>query len=189
MSCSLLFIFLSFYLEPNASVVGIVGFLVGHLIYFCNLRLPNSVAFFLMIIGLWFLGSKPSSLSYAFILDYFGDLKSKISGILIFIGAIFVVFSSLKSKLINSILDVSWLTYLGKLSFSMYLTHISIIYVIGIPALNFFLRSRFDFIFSVFFSLIISLLSTIILSKLFFDYIDKYSIRLSKKIQFMLIRK
>lgn len=179
---SSIFIIASLLLKPEASILGILAFLIGHLIYFVNFRLSKNSFYIMIITGLYLIGSKKNSISYAFFFEGFGDNKGKFNALLVFLGSIIIVFSILRNNLNNPFLDKKSLVYLGKLSFSIYLVHFPIIYIIGVPSLNFLLSMGVSYSLSGSISIIFTILFSIFIAKSFFVYIDSASIKLSKEI-------
>ncbi|MDU3121625.1 MAG: acyltransferase, partial [Acinetobacter baumannii] len=89
----------------------------------------------------------------------------------------------LKSHYLSQILSQKVLINLGKLSFSIYLNHLVILYIIGIPVFNFFIKNLGEsFFFSAIISSLITIFTSIVFSILFYKLVDKYSINISNKL-------
>lgn len=98
---------------------------MGVYLYLNKFTLSKIVSFFLLLIGLYFAGVHNGSLSYSFI-NYL--LKDNTYDILNFLGGILITTSIINSDVFDNFFSNKISVFIGKLSFSIYLTHLSVIY-------------------------------------------------------------
>lgn len=98
------------------------------------------LSFLLLILGLYFIGFHKTSASYQIIYE-FSHHSKKSYDYTIFTGSLFITYAILKSDYLSKILSKKVLINLGKLSFSIYLNHLIILYIIGIPVFNFLIEN------------------------------------------------
>lgn len=165
-------------------MLSILSFIIGHYLYFYKKSFPEILSILIFILGLYLCGVHNSSQSYTL---FYKILGGKTYYILNFFGGFLIVFSVLKSKTIDKVLDKKPLIYLGKISFSIYLIHITVIYLVCIPTFNFLLNKSFNFSFSALFSSSITLIAILAISSIYSRYIDTVSIKLSNRISDFLI--
>lgn len=107
----------------------------------------------------------------------------------IFLGALFICISTLKSTFFSNLLSIRPLVKLGELSFSIYLIHLFILYIIGIPIMNFIYNFyNISFYFSAFISSSSTIIFTILVSFIFHKYIDVFSIKISNTFSNFIIK-
>lgn len=165
----------SFWISPLV-FLGIFSFLIGFCIYFFNCSLGEKISCFLLLLGIYFCGVHNNSFSYSLIFYYFNNYTYFIFN---FLGGVLIVFSVLKSQFIQNGLNNKFLVKLGELSFSIYLTHLFVMYLVGIPLFNFFYKLTGVFLFSSFISVITSLFFTYFFSIFYSKYVDQTSIKIS----------
>lgn len=156
--------------------IGIFCFFIGMLLSSLikkDINLKNNIqCLALLIVGLYFAGVHNNSNSYTIITNIIGDntytILNSIAGVLI-------VISIITNENIKHFLSNKYVNYLGKLSFPIYLTHWSIIFIFSniLPLMG---------IKSLPVSIIIITTSVISFSFIFI-YIDKMAITLSKVIK------
>ncbi len=167
-------------------MLGILSFIVGHYFYFYKKSLPESLSIIIFIIGLYLCGAHNSSQSYVLFSNLLGE---KTYDILNFVGGFLIVLAVLKSRIIDKILDKKPLVYLGKISFAIYLVHITVIYLVCIPIFNFLLEKSYTFASSAILSSIISFIFILGISSIYSKYIDDISIRFSNNLARIFIKK
>lgn len=183
-------IFLFFCIAASAKIsalafLGIISFILGHFLYLSKVKLSESVSILLLFTGLYLCGAHNTSESYALFTKFLG---SHTYNVLNFAGGFLIVFATLSSSVIDRFLDKKPLVHLGKLSFSIYLIHIPIIYLIGIPVFNFALDSNISFVLSSLLSICVVLFSTIIFSEVYSRIFDDASIKISNKLSKLLVK-
>lgn len=166
--------------------LGIISFISGYFLYLFKRSIPELLSLTFFVIGLYLCGAHNNSESYAF---FFKFLDAKTYNVLNFLGGFLIVVAALKSNLINKILDKKSLIHLGKLSFSIYLIHISIIYIIGVPIFNYAITNGLNFITSSVISCIFVLTVTLLMSELYSRVFDDFAIKLSNRIAKFNIKK
>jgi peptidoglycan/LPS O-acetylase OafA/YrhL len=166
--------------------LGILSFIIGHFLYIFSRKIPELICIFLFIVGLYFCGAHNESVSYTIFNKILGD---RTYNILNFFGGCLIVFASIKSSIIDNFFNKNIFLLLGKLSFSIYLIHIPIMYILGIPAFNVFFNEGFNFLTSALVSIFVSLLFTIILAVFYSRYVDDFAIKFSNKISNLILKK
>lgn len=166
--------------------IGIYSFIVGIYLYLYGSKLPVYLTTPSLIIGLYLAGVHNFSYSYTFFTEIFG-LKTY-TLLNVFAGPL-IVFGILMNSKISNYLDKKPLVYLGKLSFSIYLLHLIIIYVIGIPIFNFLIDLGIYSVYSAILSSILIIFSTILFSHFYSNYIDALSIKVGNKIELLILKK
>lgn len=184
-----LFILISILASMSLSFIaflGILSFILGHFLYFFSRRIPEFVCIFLFIVGLYFCGAHNESISYNFFSKILGE---RTYNILNFFGGGLIVFASIKSNIIDNFFNKNIFLLLGKLSFSIYLIHIPIMYILGAPIFNMFFSEGFNFLTSALISIFVSLFFTITFSFLYSRYVDDFAIRFSNKLSNLILNK
>ncbi|OCY60060.1 acyltransferase family protein, partial [Acinetobacter pittii] len=154
-------------------LLGILSFILGMAIYHMQ-NINKYLSLFLLILGLYFIGFHKTSASYQIIYEASNHSK-KSYDYTIFTGSLFITYAILKSHYLSQILSQKVLINLGKLSFSIYLNHLVILYIIGIPVFNFFIKNLGEsFFFSAIISSLITIFTSIVFSILFYKLVDKY---------------
>lgn len=163
----------------SMAFLGILSFVLGHFLYFFSKKIPDSLCIFLFISGLYFCGAHNDSVSYTFFNKMLGQ---RTYNILNFLGGFLIVFSAIKSNAIDNFFNKKSFLFLGKLSFSIYLIHIPVIYLIGVPIFNLSLSIGLGFLLSSLISISFVLLFTFISSIFYSRYVDEFAISVSNKL-------
>lgn len=163
---------------PEQIQLGFYSFIIGHYFYFFRNKIPEVLSVLIFILGLYFCGAHNNSASYSLFSSFLGE---KTYEYLNFLGGILVVFAVLKSKIIDKILDKKPLIWLGKVSFAIYLIHISIIYIICVPIFNLLMSNGFSFVFSSLLSSFITFIAILFFSHYYSKYVDDFAINFSSK--------
>ncbi|HCZ9271964.1 TPA: acyltransferase [Vibrio alginolyticus] len=117
------------------SIIGIISkslglslacFLFGFCIYNFQLKIKH-YSILVFIIGLYFLGINSNNNSYWIIYSLLSEHAYVLSN---FIGALMIVFATVSSTKLQGALNTKVFTKLGELSFSIYLLHIPVIYLV-----------------------------------------------------------
>lgn len=182
---SMVFLIGSFGLSTQLGF-GVFCFLFGMFMFLYGFKINNYLAIPMLILGLYFAGAHNESSSYfifnKFLGDYTHSLLSVASGPL-------VVYSILMNNILSNSLDKKSIVYLGKLSFSLYLLHMLMIYIVGMPIFNYMNSSNFNYMNSAIFASIAVIITSLISSILYSRYIDDLSINVGKKIEKLVINK
>lgn len=181
---SIVFLIGSFGLSTQLGF-GVFCFLFGMFTYLYGFKINNYLAIPMLILGLYFAGAHNESASYSifnkFLGNYTHSLLSVASGPL-------VVYSILMNSKLSDILDAKPLVFLGKLSFSLYLLHMLMIYLVGMPIFNYMNNINFDFVSSAVFASLVVIITSLITSIFYSKYIDDLSINVGKKIEKLIIK-
>lgn len=156
--------------------LGMSSFVIGCYMYLYGRQIKPVLAWGMFLAGLYFAGAHNSSHAYHWLYKILGwrtyDYSNFFSGILI-------VYSILLCQQLSDVFDKKPLIYLGKLSFSIYLLHMMMIYLICIPAFNWFMAMGFNYDLAVLCSVLICLSSVLLISDLYSRYVDTLSITIS----------
>lgn len=173
-----IFLILSLFISVKF-FLGIGCFIVGMLIYiFCK---PISLKFALplLLTGLYFAGAHNDSTAYV---PFAMILGNKTYLLLTAISGPLIVYSILMNERISNLLDKRFFVYLGKLSFSMYLLHMLVLYLVGVPFFN-ILLTNFSFALSASGAALLVLFTTFVISIPYSNYVDDLSIKVGRMIE------
>ncbi len=124
-------------------------------------------------------GAHNSSWSYQWIYAFLGERTYEYCN---FLGGVFIVYSILMSPKLSNQFDHQVLVWLGKLSFSIYLLHLIVLYLIGLPIFNYLLSQGVDYAYAVVVASIVFMGFTLCASEYFSRWVDQFSIRASQKL-------
>lgn len=162
---------------------GIYAFIFGCFIYLYGKKISTIISILILIIGLYFAGVHYTSKSYYIFAEIFG---TRCYIILNFLSGILIVYSVLMSNSVSEFLDKKPLVKLGTLSFSIYLLHLPIMYLVAMPTFNLLLKASDNYGFSAISSSLIFIAITLIFSKLYSKYVDLLSIKTANNIESMI---
>lgn len=154
---------------------GYIAFIIGFLIHDHGKRITGASQFIVLIAGLYLAGFHANSNSYSFISTFFGVNAGLISYT---ISASLIVYSVLMGDSLNSALSNKLSLLLGKLSFSIYLTHLPILFSVGVYVFNVTSVSLGHFESTVL-ATIASLTATLLVSIVFQKTVDTPSMKFS----------
>ena len=80
------------------------------------------------------------------------------------------------------------MVWLGKLSFSVYLLHLMLMYLICLPFLNLFLSWGWSYLSAVMWASSIFIIVTLGIAQVYSHYVDKLSIDVSQKIAKLILK-
>ncbi|WP_353622015.1 acyltransferase [Acinetobacter sp. 226-4] len=186
----LAFLFAMFSIAISAAVfsinfgLGISCFIIGVIFYLYGKKINLLTATLMLSIGLYLAGIHNTSYSYQWIYKVLGE-KSYI--LITIASAPFIVYSILMNEQVSNLLDKKPLVFLGKLSFSIYLLHLLVIYLFAMPLYNFLLEDL-GFLISSLIASILTILVSILVSIPYSNYIDDLSIKVGKMIEKKLIK-
>lgn len=170
---------LAFYLKGEGFFLGISSFVIGIYVYLYAKTLPYAAAILLFLFGLYLAGAHNSSWSYQWIYALLGERTYEYGN---FFGGVFIVYSILMSPKLSKQFDHQVLVWLGKLSFSIYLLHLIVLYVIGLPIFNYLLSVGVDYAYAVIVASIVFIGFTLWVSEYFSRWVDQFSIRVSQQL-------
>ena len=147
-------------------------------IYLYGKKITIAPAISLLILGLYLAGVHTTSNSYKL---FYSILDSHTYILLCFVSGSLIVYGILMCDSVSKKINNTFFIFLGKISFSIYLLHMIVIYAVGVPIFN--SLNNFDHDIAVLISCVATLIATIILSIPYSNYVDKYSINLANKIE------
>lgn len=181
---SIVFLIGSFGLSTQLGL-GVFCFLFGMFTYLYGFKINNYIAILMLIVGLYFAGAHNESTSY-FIFNKF--LGSYTHSLLSVAAGPLVVYSILMNSKLSDMLDTKPLVFLGKLSFSLYLLHMLMIYIVGMPIFNYMSGIGFTYMSSAITASITVIITSLISSFFYSEYIDDLSINVGKKIEKIILK-
>lgn len=159
--------------------LGYAAFLIGSLFYFHKKSLSNLTAFFCLMLGLYFAGVHNTSRAYQWFYDLLNDQTYEILNFLS--GPLIVMAIMWNSKLADAFSNRVTI-YLGKLSFAAYLNHILILFAVGLPLFEFLLELHWSYANAAVVTCLAVVALTIAFSEVFYQLVDKNTMKLSAKI-------
>ena len=169
---------LAWYLKGEGFFLGIVSFVVGIYYYLYAKPLKLWSALLLFLFGLYLAGAHNSSASYQWIFALLGERTYDYCNV--FAGFI-IVYSILMSRDLSAKFDQKFLIWLGKLSFSVYLLHLIILYVVGLPVFNYALSMGLSYGWSAIFASVIFIVLTLFVAEFYSRWIDQFAIHSSQQ--------
>lgn len=170
---------LAYWWRGEGFCMGIASFIIGMYFYFYAQQLSLSMASLLLILGLYLAGAHNSSWSYAWLYAGMGERTYEYAN---FFAGILIVYSVLMCPKFSQVLDRPIWVWLGKLSFSVYLLHLLLMYLVCIPLLNLFLSWGWSYLFSVMCASLLYLIVTLWVAEFYSRYVDQFAMRSSQKI-------
>ncbi|HHT2663919.1 TPA: acyltransferase family protein [Citrobacter freundii] len=160
-----------------------ICFMFGAILNHMDLKLKTFISVTFLCIGVYFGGVHYGSSTYAYVINLisypvFGEMTNAYYLFCAFSG-IFVVTAIIKNDMLSNLFSIRPFVYLGRVSFSVYLIHLPIMYL-TVPYI-FNTASMFFGYFEA--SLIASLVTTILIylaSNIFYKAFDAKAIKLSK---------
>ena len=182
---SLLIPILAYIWRGQGFSFGISGFIIGIYIYLYAKTLPNWLSIIVLIIGLYLAGAHNTSGAYAWLHSILGEKMYDYAN---FVAGILIVYSVLMSPLLSKVLDHPILVWLGKLSFSIYLLHLLMFYLICMPLFNYFIGMHWSYTAAVLCSGFSAILMTIFVANFYSRYVDQFAIDVSNKIAHKILK-
>lgn len=158
--------------------LGYASFLIGILFYLYRRTLSTPVSIVLVLLGLYFAGVHVDSPSYQIFNDYLDDSSYEI---LNFLAGIFIVLPLLWNRTLALAISNRVTIWLGKLSFSAYLTHLFVLYMVGVPLFE-YIRPFMSYAPAALLSCLAVIVGTFALSEVFYRLVDQNAIKLSSKL-------
>lgn len=170
---------LAFYFKGEGFFLGISSFVIGIYFYLYAKKLPYVASILMFLFGLYLAGAHNSSWSYQWIYAFLGERTYEYGN---FLGGVLIVYSILMSPKLSNQFDHQVLVWLGKLSFSIYLLHLIMLYVIGLPIFNYLLSLGVDYAYAAVVASIVFMGFTLWVSEYFSRLVDQFSIRVSQRL-------
>lgn len=170
---------LALYLKGEGFFLGISSFVIGIYFYLYAKTLRFTTAWLLFVFGLYLAGAHNGSASYQWIYSVLGERTYEYCN---FFAGVCIVYSILMSPKLSAQFDHKFLVWLGKLSFSIYLLHLIVLYVIGVPTFNYLLSLGLDYSVSAIAASIVFIGGTLCFSVYFSRWVDQCSISVSQRL-------
>ena len=176
---SVLFPLLAWWWKGEGFCLGILSFVIGIYFYLYGrvLKFPYALALFLF--GLYLAGAHYSSWSYQWIVQLLGHRTYDYCN---FLAGVLIVYSILLSPQLSQKFDQKFLIWLGKLSFSIYLLHLILLYVVGLPLFNLLMQYGLSFGSAAVIACTVFISVTLGCAELYSRYVDQFAITVSQKI-------
>lgn len=169
---------MSYMVWGEGMLLGLSCFVIGLYIYRYAKLLSWPSAVLLMFIALYFAGVHQSSASYQWWVKLLGHRAYEYGNF--FAGAL-LVYSVVMNVELSKYLDKKMLVLLGRWSFSIYLLHLPLLYLFGVPILNQLMFWQLNYSFAVAIALLLYMLLLIVSAAIFSRYIDQFAIKLAQK--------
>jgi len=164
--------------------LGYAAFLIGSLFYFHKKNLSNFAASLCLLLGLYFAGVHNTSHVYQWFYDVLNDNTYEI---LNFLSGPLIVMSIMWNQKLAEAFSNRVTIYLGKLSFAAYLNHILILFVVGLPLFQYLLELNWSYAWAAGTTCVAVVILTIAFSEVFYQVVDKNTMKLAAKISDKLI--
>jgi peptidoglycan/LPS O-acetylase OafA/YrhL len=108
-------------------------------------------------------------------------LYNRSYNILNFLAGPLIVAPILMNNALSHFFSTRIPVYLGKISFAAYLTHLLVIYVVGLPLFNYIFDSSLDISYTAtaMIPIVVVIICTILFSELYYRLVDKKTIQFS----------
>lgn len=176
---SIAFPLLAWYWKGEGFFLGILSFVIGIYYYLYGKQLNFLPAMLMFLFGLYLAGAHNTSQSYQWIYAWMGERTYDYCN---FFSGVLIVYSILMSKQLSNMFDQKILIWLGKLSFSIYLLHLIVLYVIGLPVFNYLLQVGLGYTASAVVASIVFIGFTLLFSEFYSRWVDQFAIKVSNKI-------
>lgn len=176
---SSIFISIMLLMTKSTAYLGYMCFVIGMALNSNEFSLNRLISFTILISGLYFAGVHDNSASYSI---FNIVLHQRSYQLLNFMAGVLITTAVIKSDITNKLLSNKVTTFIGKLSFSIYLLHLSLIYIIAIPVFGVMERHQ-SFLFSAILASLSAFIITISASFVFHKFVDEFAIKASKKIK------
>ena len=165
--------------------MGISSFIIGMYFYFYGRQIPILIASIVLILGLYLAGAHNSSASYAWIYAQIGERTYEYGN---FFAGILIVYSILMSPKLSKALELPVLVWLGKISFSVYLLHLVLMYLVCIPLFNLFLNWQWGYLSAVMCASLLYIAVTLWIAEFYSRYVDQLAMRSSQKLAQLILK-
>ncbi len=156
---------------------GISCFLVGMCIYLYAKPLSLRWAIPMVLLGLYLAGIHDNSAAYQWLLPLGGERRYELGNIM---AGILLVYSILMNAELSRALDCAALIKVGKWSFSIYVLHLPLMYVIAVPILNRLMAWGWSIDLALISTVLIFLLLLLLIAAIYSRYVDAWAMRLSQ---------
>ena len=158
--------------------LGLFSFVIGCYMYLYGRKIPTPMGWLMFLAGLYLAGAHNSSHAYHWI---YNILKWRTYDYCNFFSGILIVYSILLCERLSLAFDRPVLIYLGKLSFSIYLLHMMMIYLVCLPIFNLLMGLHLSYDLSVLLAVTASLVAIFISAAIYSRYVDDFSVKVSNR--------
>lgn len=176
---------LALFLKGEGFFLGISSFVIGIYYYLYGKQLSSLTAIVLFFFGLYLAGAHNQSVSYQWIYSFLGERTYEYSN---FLAGVFIIYSILMSPQLSKVLDHPILVWLGKISFSVYLLHLIVLYVVGVPIFNCLLSLGLQYATSAIIASIVFIALTLWVSEYYSRWIDQFAVKFSQALANKLLK-
>ena len=156
--------------------LGFIAFISGHTFYYYGRPLPSTLAIPMFIFGLYLAGTHNDSSSYFLLSAIAGSRAYELGN---FVSGILIVYAAIFNDELNALFSNKALVFMGKLSFSVYLIHLSIISTFGVLVFN-LCRENYTYDISAILSSCITILSTYLMAIFYFYSLLSYNFQIKE---------
>lgn len=164
----------------------LIAFVLGTLLaylYISNTSIKRILAVLSVLAGC-FLGGYPSGIEPV---NYYSLISFSESSYLMaqrwhIIGAFLLVFGLMNCNVLKKVLSLRLFERLGKISFSIFLIHIPMIFSISVYCFKIFFNKGYSYFHSCMITFIVSNIAVICMSTLFYMFIEKPCVKISNKV-------
>lgn len=176
---SIAFAYFAYWWRGEGFCMGISSFIIGMYIYFYGRQIPFALASLVLIVGLYLAGAHNTSASYAWIYAQIGERTYEYGN---FFAGVLIVYSILMNPKLSKGLDRPVLVWLGQLSFSIYLLHLMLMYLICLPVLNLFLSWGWSYLSAVVWASLVFIVLTLCVAQMYSHYVDQLAMKVSQNL-------
>ncbi|QIO06647.1 acyltransferase family protein [Acinetobacter shaoyimingii] len=173
---SIVFPLLAWWWKGEGFLLGILSFVIGIYYYLYGKQLKLVPAVLLFLFGLYLAGAHNSSWSYQWIYAWMGERTYDYCN---FFAGVCIVYAVLMSVNLSKHLDQRFLVWLGKLSFSIYLLHLMLIYLIALPLFNYLSDHGVNYVVSALTASLIFIGLTLFVAEFYSRWVDQFAIKIS----------
>ncbi|MEB3767656.1 acyltransferase [Acinetobacter sp. MD2] len=181
---SLVLPLLGFYINERF-FLGLLSFVIGCYMYLYGRKISAPLGWLMFVFGLYLAGAHNSSHAYHWIYKLLGWRTYDYCN---FFSGIFIVYSILLCGRVSQVFDRPALVYLGKLSFSIYLLHMMLLYLVCMPVFNMLMGVRLGYDLSVLLAVLMYLMAIFISAALYSRYVDEFAVKVSNRFSKLFIR-
>ncbi len=171
---------------PQHEKYGYISFIFGIWIYACRFKIGGILSVILIAAGVFFGGVHYGAYSYIRMIDYarffLNGEESNAYYLFNFLSGLLICLVVLKNEYLASFFSKRLFSFMGKVSFTVYLFHLPFIYTIGLNTFNFLFIHGVRYVISAIASSTLSILSIYFASIYLYKMIDRPSMRASRRI-------
>lgn len=159
--------------------LGLISFIGGYLFCVYGRSLTNKFSIVLLIIGFYLGGVHNASWSYSLIHSILGNITYDLCN---FVSGFFIVYAVIFNERLNLLFSGKIGVFMGKVSFSVYLIHMPVIYTLGVFLFNVFFSYLGVYSYAAFLSSFISIICIYSTSLIFYRVVDLQGMKISNSL-------